>query len=825
MMRSLALSLLFLEVSCAFVPASQAPQLKQLSRVSYTTETTIPPLDDLSLDSVKQQKAQLPHDAAAGAATDDDDLAKGAFQKSLQDLLLSSNAAGVEPSLVAPDPIVVFDAESVVDNVGAVLAASEMATREAEASLTAAGSLEAILEASKVAIEAAEAKLFTHDIGKRLTYSAKSLPSTYSAAPAIAATTIPESYAIREEIVTLNEPTTSTTTISDVPAEPEPTSPSLLEAPGVRKILRFAIPAIGVWLCGPLLSLIDTGAVGLLGGTIQQAALNPAVAVTDYSALLLSFLFTGSTNLIAASQASDQKLEGSPRTTRTLIGALQLSAMVGTLLGAATFAGAPILLRSIIGNDSISPAVFDAALKYVRIRALGVPAAAVIGSAQAACLGMQDVKSPLYVLATAAIVNFVGDVMFVGSSHPWIGGAAGAAWATVFSQFAALSMFLHWLTHRPKVESPSTSESSTASTPIKVMNVSTAILELTGKPASPGAGRRKKFRETLRQFQLRKLASLEERTARMKTRVVGPGRAGVMAAAKPLVDMFRSRKANNASDPATKKKKQPTKQSSPSFTTRGFLDGTFRPRDLARLPDPETFRDFAPYVVPVTSTVVGRVSGFVAMSHVVSSAMGTASMAAQQVILSFFQCICPIADSLSLTAQSFVPGIVERESSSAPSERSSVLRQTKWNFFKASAGFGIVMAVAVGHIPLVSGWFSSDPGVVQLINGCVPLLAAWFSVHGVMCASEGLLLGQKDLTFLGRMYAVWFAVVPALLLRVKAAALRGCPSANLSAIWQVFLMYQFVRSALWALRAATFERRPPLPAPASPETTPGGLPH
>jgi len=29
-----------------------------------------------------------------------------------------------------------------------------------------------------------------------------------------------------------------------------------IEAPSVTKILKFAIPAIGVWLCSPLLSLI-----------------------------------------------------------------------------------------------------------------------------------------------------------------------------------------------------------------------------------------------------------------------------------------------------------------------------------------------------------------------------------------------------------------------------------------------------------------------------------------------------------------------------------------------------------------------------------------
>lgn len=67
----------------------------------------------------------------------------------------------------------------------------------------------------------------------------------------------------------------------------EPSTTFKIEPPKVSKILKFAIPAIGVWLCNPLLSLIDTSAVGLFSGTIQQAALNPAVAVTDYAALLI----------------------------------------------------------------------------------------------------------------------------------------------------------------------------------------------------------------------------------------------------------------------------------------------------------------------------------------------------------------------------------------------------------------------------------------------------------------------------------------------------------------------------------------------------------
>lgn len=62
---------------------------------------------------------------------------------------------------------------------------------------------------------------------------------------------------------------------------------SIMEAPSVRRILKFAIGAVVVWLCSPILSLIDTSVVGLYSGTAQQAALNPAVAVVEYTALLI----------------------------------------------------------------------------------------------------------------------------------------------------------------------------------------------------------------------------------------------------------------------------------------------------------------------------------------------------------------------------------------------------------------------------------------------------------------------------------------------------------------------------------------------------------
>jgi hypothetical protein len=55
--------------------------------------------------------------------------------------------------------------------------------------------------------------------------------------------------------------------------------------PSVAQVLRFALPAVSVSLCWPLLALQDTSAVaGVVGA---QAALHPAVALLNYVTTLL----------------------------------------------------------------------------------------------------------------------------------------------------------------------------------------------------------------------------------------------------------------------------------------------------------------------------------------------------------------------------------------------------------------------------------------------------------------------------------------------------------------------------------------------------------
>ena len=550
---------------------------------------------------------------------------------------------------------------------------------------------------------------------------------------------------VEEEVVVIESPEDHET----APVAQDSSAVAVTEDhPSISKIIKFSLPAIGVWLCSPVLSMIDTASVGLLAGTAQQAALNPAVSVTDYGALLVAFMYTATTNLIAADvekDSADGKAAtvgyGQPRTTRTLVTALRLALLVGVTFGAVLGTAAPFLLKMLIGNSSLDPLVFQSALRYVQIRSLGMPAAVVIGTAQSACLGMKDVKSPLYVLAAAAGINLLGDILLVRNASPWLGGAAGAAWATVLSQYGALIMFLRWLTVKSKKEvgpedlDPMSMIKNTAGEAGKSIKVTF------GNAVEQGTVLRKK-----------------------------------LFSSQPKVVQEKNNDA-----PA-----------------RGFLSGSHNPASvlnpLRLIKSKSTIKKFLPFVVPVTTTSIGRVSGYVTMSHVASSAFGTLDMAAHQIAISIFCCLAPVVDALNQVAQSFVPGIFARPKGRA---RANALRKTSINFAKVGALFGsVIVALVAAGVPILSRGFTNDPAVLSRVRNAIPGIAVFLGFDGLMCIGEGTLLGQKDLKFLRNMYASFFFLVPAFMLRLKRRALNGI-EVGIGTMWGTFSVYEVVRTILW----------------------------
>jgi len=139
--------------------------------------------------------------------------------------------------------------------------------------------------------------------------------------------------------------------------------------------------------------------------------------------------------------------------------------------------------------------------------------------------------------------------------------------------------------------------------------------------------------------------------------------------------------------------------------------------------------------------------------------------------------------------------------------RAKALKDTVRNFLKAGLVFGAIMSSMVGIMPKLGRFFSSDPTVLAEVASAVPALVGIFLLHGVICGGEGLMLGQKDLGFLGKAYASFFFAVPYCMLRVKKAALSGVPNIGLSSVWRVFLGYQIVRVIMFLARLSLLQRR------------------
>eukprot|EP00250_Pteridium_aquilinum_P005478 c15563_g1_i1 orf=303-2105(-) len=215
--------------------------------------------------------------------------------------------------------------------------------------------------------------------------------------------------------------------------DPQLENKGLVEQMG--DIIKFAGPALGIWLSGPIMSLIDTAVVGN-SSSLELAALGPGTVFCDQVGYLFMFLSVATSNLIATSLAKQDKDGAAHHLSRLLFVGLVCGICMLILTGVFS----PMLLKAFVGpqNESLVPA----ACSYVQIRGLAWPAVLVGLVAQSASLGMQDAWGPLKVLAVASFLNFSGDILLCTCLGY---GIAGAAWATMFSQCIGGALMLRSL--------------------------------------------------------------------------------------------------------------------------------------------------------------------------------------------------------------------------------------------------------------------------------------------------------------------------------------------------------------------------------------------
>ncbi len=196
----------------------------------------------------------------------------------------------------------------------------------------------------------------------------------------------------------------------------------MARSPYDREIVALALPALGALAAEPLYLLVDTAIVGHLG-TRELAALALAATVLGTVTALCNFLAYGTTAQVARLHGAG---EGA-RAGQVAAQALWLSLGLGVLAALGVVALADPFV-SLLGGEG---ATADLAARYLRIAAIGLPAAMLALGGQGYLRGVADLRTPLIVLILANVANAILEVVLV---YGFGTGLDGSAVGTVIAQ-------------------------------------------------------------------------------------------------------------------------------------------------------------------------------------------------------------------------------------------------------------------------------------------------------------------------------------------------------------------------------------------------------
>ena len=208
-----------------------------------------------------------------------------------------------------------------------------------------------------------------------------------------------------------------------------------------REVWRLAWPMILSGLTIPLVGVVDTAVMGRLSGPEYIGAVALGSLVFSYVFFGLGFLRMGTTGLAAQAFGAGDKQALKLLFIRAAALALSLSVLLYLL-------HYPLREFAFYWLEG-SARVENMGREYFDIRLFGMPAVLLRMVLVGWFLGVQDSRSPLYLLLLTNVANIVLDIAFVLGLHWQV---AGVAWATVAAEYLGLLLGL-WLWWRSPARS------------------------------------------------------------------------------------------------------------------------------------------------------------------------------------------------------------------------------------------------------------------------------------------------------------------------------------------------------------------------------------
>lgn len=207
-------------------------------------------------------------------------------------------------------------------------------------------------------------------------------------------------------------------------------------------IIRFALPLLAGNLLQQLYNLADTAIVGKKLGDDALAAVGATGSVTYLFYTLCLGLATGAGIMIAQFFGA-----GLYQRMRTAIWNSSIVTLIfGILISIVSVWATEPVLRFM----QTDPDLMQMSVSYMRIACGGTVAVAAYNWINAVMRAIGDSKTPLIFLAVASVLNVGLDLLFVMVLNT---GTEGAAFATVFSQFAAaVSCIVYAFRRTPEIQ-------------------------------------------------------------------------------------------------------------------------------------------------------------------------------------------------------------------------------------------------------------------------------------------------------------------------------------------------------------------------------------
>lgn len=204
-----------------------------------------------------------------------------------------------------------------------------------------------------------------------------------------------------------------------------------------KRVIGFATPIILTNLIQAIYGIVDMITVGHFVGSSGMSAVSMGAQITAVVLVIVNGLSNGGT-VISAQLTGQGKQKEVSCVTGTMLSFFTILALIMMALIMA-------FSRPLLRLFNTPPVAFEQAVQYLLICMAGTVFVYAYNSMAAMLRGVGDSRAPMFVVIITVVLNAVLDVLMIGPLHM---GVAGAAWATIISQFVSMVLIALYIKYR-----------------------------------------------------------------------------------------------------------------------------------------------------------------------------------------------------------------------------------------------------------------------------------------------------------------------------------------------------------------------------------------